>query len=188
MGGRTSAAQIISSKQTSRTKPTSVGGSSTTSVQQASSSTTTPAGGIWAQRYRERIENGKEFLRKLLGFADEDDEGDVHQAWLEEVALEEVEEMKRRTNRTFIQVDADETPSSRTSVMWRRESAKRTMMMTTDFILNDFHTSLLTSPDSQHLTCTHSNSLCTLFELSLFTSTSPTSHHHLELISLHNSI
>ena len=38
------------------------------------------------------MENGKEFLRKMLGFADEDDEGDVHQSWVEEGAVEEVDE------------------------------------------------------------------------------------------------
>ena len=36
------------------------------------------------------MENVKEFLRKLLGFADEDDEGDVRQGWLEEGGVEEV--------------------------------------------------------------------------------------------------
>ena len=38
------------------------------------------------------MENGKEFLRKMLGFADEDDEGDVRQSWLEEGGVEEVDE------------------------------------------------------------------------------------------------
>ena len=84
LGGST-AGKITSSKQTSSSrKPTSegAGGSRMASVQQTSSRTTTTAGGIWAQRRRERLENGKEFLRKLLGFADEDDEGDVPQDWL----------------------------------------------------------------------------------------------------------
>ena len=79
----------------SRRKPTceGAGGSSTTtSVQQTSASTTTTAGGIWAHRSRERLENGKEFLLKMPGFADEDDEGDVRQGWLEEGGVEEVEE------------------------------------------------------------------------------------------------
>ena len=38
------------------------------------------------------MENGKEFLRKMLGFAVEDDEGDVRQGWLEEGGVEEVDE------------------------------------------------------------------------------------------------
>ena len=37
------------------------------------------------------MENGQEFLRKMLGFADEDDEGDVRQDWLEERGLEVVD-------------------------------------------------------------------------------------------------
>ena len=38
------------------------------------------------------MENGKEFWRKMLRFADADDEGDVYQGWLEEGCVEELDE------------------------------------------------------------------------------------------------
>ena len=100
MGGNTA---LGTKKQTTDSAGAST---ATTSVKQLSSNFKTSsisAGWIWAQRRRDRRENAKEFLRKMLGFAEVDDEVDVRQEVFEEWGLEEVDEDEE---------DDDEIPPS----------------------------------------------------------------------------
>ena len=67
---------------------------------------TTTADMIWAQRRTKRHDNGKDFLRKLLGGSNEDGEGDVRQDWLKVVYLEEMDDAEEKD-------DKDVHPSGR---------------------------------------------------------------------------
>ena len=97
------------------------------SVQETSSSMTTTAGEILSQRRRERLENGKELLRKLLGYADEDDVGNLLQGWFEERGVEDVEDDEEDHENDIDPSGSDATPSSVKSVRLRKADGKKMM-------------------------------------------------------------
>ena len=76
--------------------------------------------------------NGKELLRTMLGFADEDDEGHVLQHWFEEDVWKRTMTTRRGLDKTLIQMNADPSPSSYMSVVSRVEGRKCMLMLELD--------------------------------------------------------